>query len=95
MNAYKGNIYRPLPGGSAKEVTFTVTMKHKNYDIAVTKDFIVKLAPLVQSDIDKEVSLMEAAKASYFDGIKGGNTDKDSFTEDMLAFQEVHFADDG
>lgn len=95
VNAYKGNIYRPLPGGSAKEVTFTVTMKHKNYDIAVTKDFIVKLAPLVQSDIDKEVSLMEAAKASYFDGIKGGNTDKDSITEDMHAFQEVHFADDG
>lgn len=95
VNAYKGNIYRPLPGESAKEVTFTVTMKHQNYDIAVTKDFTVKLAPLVQSDIDKEVSLMEAAKASYFDGIKGGNTDKDSITEDMHAFQEVHFADDG
>ncbi|MEG0569526.1 MAG: hypothetical protein RR543_03965, partial [Erysipelotrichales bacterium] len=94
-NGYRGSVYRPLPGQQAKEVEFSVKMKHRNYDVAVTKDLKVTLAPLTQAEIDKEVSNMDIVKKSYFDGLnKGVNKDKNNISENLTTFQQAHVGAD-
>ena len=96
VNGYRGNIYRPLPQEAAKEVTFTVTMSNKNIaGLSVTKDLTVKVLPLTQEVIDSATALMKAAKASYFEAIKGGNTDPQHITENLHGFREIIFDEDG
>ena len=39
--------------------------------------------------------MMDYAKAHYFDGIKGDNTDADNITQNLQAFQEMYLDSDG
>lgn len=96
INGYRGNIYRPLPGKEAKEVTFTVTMTNKNIaGLSVTKDFTVRVLPLTQKEIDRASALMKDAKTAYFEAIKGENTDAQHITENLHAFREIIFDEEG
>ncbi len=94
-NAARVEVYRPLPGEAAKDVTVTVTIKDKETGIAVSRDFIIAVQPLTQQEIDDELALMAEVKAHYFDGIRNANTDPDYITTDLHAFCEAHLDADG
>ena len=94
-NAARVEVYRPLPGEDAKNVTVTVTIKDKETGISVSRDFVIAVQPLTQQEIDDELALMAEVKAHYFDGIRNANTDPDYITTDLHAFQEVHRSADG
>lgn len=94
-NAARVEVYRPLPGEDAKNVTVTVTIKDKETGISVSRDFVIAVQPLTQQEIDDELALMAEVKAHYFDGIRNANTDPDYITTDLHAFQEVHCSADG
>lgn len=90
VTGYRVNVYRPLPGEADKAVTLTVTMRHKQYDVAVTTSLPLTVKALTQAEIDRELALMDAAKAAYFDGInRAANADAQHVTASLSAFKEV------
>lgn len=94
-NAARAEVYRPLPGENAKDVTVTVTIKDKETGIAVSRDFVIAVQPLTQQEIDDELALMAEVKAHYFDGIRNGNTDPEHITGNLHAFREAYLDADG
>ncbi len=94
-NAARVDVYRPLPGEAAKDVTVTVTLTDSDSGVAVSRDFVIAVQPLTQQEIDSELALMAEVKAHYFDGIRNANTDPNYITTDLHAFQEVHRSADG
>ncbi len=94
-NAARVDVYRPLPGEAAKDVTVTVTLTDSDSGVAVLRDFVIAVQPLTQQEIDSELALMAEVKAHYFDGIRNANTDPNYITTDLHAFQEVHRSADG
>lgn len=94
-NAARVDVYRPLPGEDAKDVTVTVTIKDKETGIAVSRDFVIAVQPLTQQEIDAELALMAEVKAHYFDGIRNGNTDPEHITGNLHAFREAYLNADG
>lgn len=95
VNGYRAVVYRPLPEATPSSATFTVTMEHRDSGITVSKTIPLTVAPLTQSEIDAEIVLMEQAKASFFEGIRNTNTTESSITDDLHAFQEVRWNDEG
>lgn len=94
-NAARVEVYRPLPGEDAKDVTVTVTIKDKETGIAVSRNFVIAVQPLTQQEIDAELALMAEVKAHYFDGIRNGNTDPEHITGNLHAFREAYLNADG
>lgn len=94
-NAARVEVYRPLPGEDAKDVTVTVTIKDKETGIAVSRNFVIAVQPLTQQEIDAELALMAEVKAHYFDGIRNGNPDPDHITGNLHAFREAYLDADG
>lgn len=94
-NAARVDVYRPLPGEAAKDVTVTVTLTDSDSGVAVSRDFVIAVQPLTQQEIDSELALMAEVKAHYFDGIRNANTDPNYITTDLHAFREVHRSADG
>ena len=94
-NAARVEVYRPLPGEAAKDVTVTVTLTDSDSGVAVSRNFVIAVQPLTQQEIDDELALMAEVKAHYFDGIRNANTDPNYITTDLHAFQEVHRSADG
>ncbi len=93
INSYRGNVYRPLPNQEAKNVEFTITMKHKEFNIEVSKDLTITIEPLTQAEIDKEIALMIDVKENYFKGINkdNANESKDKITSNLKNFREVRY----
>lgn len=94
-NAARVEVYRPLPGEDAKNVTVTVTIRDKETGISVSRDFVIAVQPLTQQEIDDELALMAEVKAHYFDGIRNANTDPEHITGNLHAFREVYLNADG
>lgn len=94
-NAARVEVYRPLPGEDAKDVTVTVTIKDKETGIAVSRNFVIAVQPLTQQEIDDELALMAEVKAHYFDGIRNGNPDPEHITGNLHAFREAYLDADG
>lgn len=94
-NAARVEVYRPLPGEAAKDVTVTVTITDKETGVTVSRDFVVTVQPLTQQEIDAELALMDEVKAHYFDGIRNGNTDPEHITGNLHAFREAYLNADG
>lgn len=94
-NAARVEVYRPLPGEDAKDVTVTVTLTDSDSGVAVSRNFVIAVQPLTQQEIDDELALMAEVKAHYFDGIRNANTDPDYITTDLHAFCEAHLDADG
>ncbi len=94
-SGYRGDVYRPNIGGEPATATVKVTMKMRDSNLSVSKELSFKVLPLTQDEIDKEIQLMEAVKAHYYDGIKGENTDQNDITADLHNFQEVRYDENG
>lgn len=95
-NAGKVVVYRPLPREEAKTATLTINMEDKETKTVVSKELKeIRVLPLTQEEIDKEIELMDKVKASYFDLIKGENISKDEITKDLKWFREVNLGKDG
>lgn len=94
-NAARVEVYRPLPGEAARDVTVTVTIKDKETGVAASRDFVITVQPLTQQEIDDELALMAEVKAHYFDGIRNGNTDPGHITGNLHAFREAYLNADG
>ena len=101
-------VYRPLPGESAKTVTLTVKILDRPNGpqpgdnlsamrVLASKEIKVTVQPLTQAEIDAEVALMELVKVkvNYWNGIRNANTDQNSVTTDLHAFQECYLDTDG
>lgn len=94
-NAARAEVYRPLPGEAAKDVTVTVTLTDTDSGVSASRSFLIAVQPLTQQEIDAELALMAAVKAHYFDGIRNGNTDAKNILTDLHAFREVYLNADG
>ena len=94
-NAARAEVYRPLPGEAAKDVTVTVTTTDSDSGVAASRDFVIEVQPLTQAEIDAELALMAEVKAHYFDGIRNANTDAKNILTDLHPFQEAYLDADG
>ena len=90
VNHARLNVFRPMPGMPAETVTLTVTMKHRNYDLSVSKDITLTIEPLTEEEIAERAGFMEQVKASLFEGINNGaNEGPDAVTADLSSFMEA------
>lgn len=94
-NAARAEVYRPLPGEAAKDVTVTVTITDSDSGVSASRSFLIAVQPLTQQEIDAELALMAAVKAHYFDGIRNANTDAKNILTDLHPFQEAYLDADG
>ena len=94
-NAARAEVYRPLPGEAAKDVTVTVTITDSDSGVSASRSFLIAVLPLTQQEIDAELALMAAVKAHYFDGIRNANTDAKNILTDLHPFQEAYLDADG
>ena len=94
-NAARAEVYHPLPGEAAKDVTVTVTLTDADSGVAASRDFVIEVQPLTQAEIDAELALMAQVKAHYFDGIRNANTDEKNILTDLHPFQEAYLDADG
>ena len=94
-NAARAEVYRPLPGEAAKDVTVTVTITDSDSGVSASRSFLIAVQPLTQQEIDDELALMAAVKAHYFDGIRNANTDAKNILTDLHPFQEAYLDADG
>lgn len=94
-NAARAEVYRPLPGEAAKDVTVTVTITDSDSGVSASRSFLIAVQPLTQQEIDAELALMAAVRAHYFDGIRNGNTDAKNILTDLHPFREAYLDTDG
>ena len=94
-NAARAEVYRPLPGEAAKDVTVTVTITDSDSGVSASRSFLIAVQPLTQQEIDAELALMAEVKAHYFDGIRNGNPDPEHITGNLHAFREAYLNADG
>ena len=94
-NAARAEVYRPLPGEAAKDVTVTVTITDSDSGVSASRSFLIAVQPLTQAEIDAELALMAAVRAHYFDGIRNGNTDAKNILTDLHPFREAYLDADG
>ena len=94
-NAARAEVYRPLPGEAAKDVTVTVTITDSDSGVSASRSFLIAVQPLTQQEIDAELALMAAVRAHYFDGIRNANTDAKSILTDLHPFREAYLDADG
>lgn len=94
-NAARAEVYRPLPGEAAKDVTVTVTITDSDSGVSASRSFLIAVQPLTQAEIDAELALMAAVKAHYFDGIRNANTDAKNILTDLHPFREAYLDADG
>lgn len=94
-NAARAEVYRPLPGEAAKDVTVTVTITDSDSGVSASRSFLIAVQPLTQQEIDAELALMAAVRAHYFDGIRNANTDAKNILTDLHPFREAYLNADG
>ena len=91
INGYKANVDVFQP----QDTTVNLTVSFSREGVTVSRGFPITIKKLTQEDLDKEVEMMDYAKAHYFDGIKGNNVSADKITENLHPFQEMYFDADG
>lgn len=99
VNGFHAYIYRPLPGEEPVTVSYTVKI-HKLKDeskVYAKQTFKLTVQPLTQEEIDSAKAFMEKAttEESYWEGIKGENTDKGAVTKNLDSFSEILQNEDG
>ena len=67
INGYKANVDVFQP----QDTTVNLTVSFTREGVTVSRVFPITIKKLTQEDLDKEVGMMDYAKAHYFDGIKG------------------------
>ena len=89
---YHAIVYRPLPGESAKTVSYTIRiLDRRNNALLGEKTFEMTILPLTQKEIDDAAAWMNkmCTEEVYWNGIKGENTSKDKVTECLEPFEEI------
>lgn len=94
-NAARVEVYRPGVGQPDAEGAVTVTLHDRDTSVTASRTFRISVPALTREEIDAELALMERVKASYFDGIRGGNSARDNVRTDLTPFQEVYEGGDG
>lgn len=92
VNGFRAYIYRPLGESSAADrpVTLTVKIQSKaNPNLSAQKEIAVTVRHLSRAEINDALSLMDAAKTSYADGLLGNNADLYSVIDDLTPYQEI------
>ena len=99
VNGFHAYIYRPLPGEEPVTVSYTVKIyKLKNENKVYAKQtFNLTVQPLTQEEIDSAAGFMKKAttEESYWEGIKGDNTDRNAVTKNLKSFSEILQNSDG
>lgn len=90
VNVARLNVIRPLPGEAPETVTLTVAMKHRRYDLSVTKEITLTIDPLTEEEIADRAAFMEQVKAELFEGVNNGaNESADAVTQNLSPFMEA------
>lgn len=92
-NSARVTVYRPAAGSGDAKTKVTVTITDTNSNVSVSRTFDMIVPALTQAEIDSEKALMNKVKASYFNGIKGENTDAGNISKNLTPFQEVYEKD--
>ncbi len=92
-NAARVTVIRPAAGEEAKTVTVTVSIEDSTTSVSASRSFDFKVLPLTNEEIQSEKELMNKVIDSYFDGIKGANTEKDNIKSNLSSFTEVYEKD--
>lgn len=89
-NAARVTVYRPRVGAPAKTAVLTVSITDLARSVSASKSFTIEAQPLVQSEIDDALALMDMAKTAYFEGLNDGKyADDFSLTGGLHPFQEA------
>ena len=79
-----------------KDTTANLIVTFTREGVTAVKEIPITVATKgINEALDKELAMMDYAKAHYFDGIKGDNTDADNITQNLQAFQEMYLDSDG
>ena len=81
------------PFAEKKDSNLTVTFTRNG--VTATKKIPFTIGSISNEDLDKEIKMMDYAKAHYFDGIKGNNKTKNDVRENLRAFQEMYLDKNG
>lgn len=81
------------PFADKKDGNLTVTFTRNG--VTATKIIPFTIGSIKTEELDKEIKMMDYAKAHYFDGIKGTNKTKDDVRENLRAFQEMYLDKNG
>ena len=92
-NAARVTVIRPAVGEESKTVTVTVAVEDSTTSVSASRSFDFKVLPLTNEEIQSEKELMNKVIDSYFDGIKGANTEKDNIKSNLSSFTEVYEKD--
>ena len=90
FNGYHAMVYRPLPGEDAAEARYTITITQDGA-ILGQKTFTMKIQPFTEEELTAAEEFMQLAMEpdTYWNGIKGENTDKEAVTKDLTSFVEI------
>ncbi|MGO5322824.1 DUF4430 domain-containing protein [Collinsella sp. LCP19S3_H3] len=92
VNGYRVVVTRDIEGVS-NEVVITATLAKDG--ITVTRDIIIKVKPIDDSEIDQAVAFMQQVKDAYAKSLLGDNASVDAVTENLSTFAEAVPTADG
>ena len=94
VNAYRATVDRFAGKNDKENVNLIITFTRQG--VTVSKKIPLTVNMITDAELDKEIAMMEAAKAHYFDGINNGRyPDKDSITGNLHAFKEMTLDENG
>ena len=90
FNGYHAMVYRPLPGEDAAQAQYTITITQDGA-ILGQKTFTMTIQPFTEEELTAAEEFMQLALEpdTYWNGIKGENTDKEAVTKDLTSFVEI------
>lgn len=90
FNGYHAMVYRPLPGEDAAQARYTITITQDGA-ILGQKTFTMTIQPFTEEELTAAEEFMQLALEpdTYWNGIKGENTDKEAVTKDLTSFVEI------
>ena len=92
VNGYRVVVTRDIEGVS-NEVVITATLAKDG--ITVTRDIVIKVKPIDDSEIDQAVAFMQQVKDAYAKSLLGDNASVDAVTENLSTFAEAVPTADG
>ena len=92
VNGYRVVVTRDIKGVS-NEVVITATLAKDG--ITVTRDIVIKVKPIDDSEIDQAVAFMQQVKDAYAKSLLGDNASVDAVTENLSTFAEAVPTADG
>lgn len=94
VNAYRVNVFKPRNGEAATTTLTVKVFERQRPWVCATKTFEITVPALGRAEIEDEISLMEATKAQFFNGIANGQT-ADAVTGDLSSFEKVVWGENG